>query len=506
MEPRNRALVLTPSQSDGEYATLFLRQSGIDATAFHDAQRLSVALREGAGCLVMIQEALTDSEIPVLSDALSRQPTWSDLPLIVVANDIGIFGALIGRVFPTSGNVTLLERPLNPHAFVSAVQMGLRAAHRQHEVADLLAQREQALQQRDEFLAMLAHELRNPLSPMRNAVYIQRQLAVDDPLFGKTRDVLDRQVTHLSRMVDDLTDVARLERGKVRLQVRRVDLNDVVSAAVESCVPAVGGAGQVVELERAAAPLAVDADPVRLEQIICNLIHNASKFSPAGGKIRIRCSASERQALIAISDEGVGFDSAAAENLFELFSQAHSTLERAGGGLGIGLTIARRLAELHGGSITARSAGAGKGATFTVCLPLGAGTREHPAQAAPQFTPPPARRIVVIDDNEDIRDTLLLMLTMWGHQVEVAADGDSGLALVLRDRPDVALIDIGLPAMNGYEVARSIRRSGLHEEIRLIALTGYGQPADKQRATDAGFDAHLLKPIAPAILADALAS
>jgi signal transduction histidine kinase len=504
MDPRNTALVLTPSESDAEYATMFLRQSGIDGVAFNDVQRFAAAISEGAGCLVMIQEALTAEQIPFIAEALSRQPAWSDLPLIIIANDVGNCGSLIGRVFPMSGNVTLLERPLNPHSFVSAVQMGLRAAHRQHEVADLLAQREQALRSRDEFLAMLAHELRNPLAPMRNAVYLQRQVASDDPVFVKTRAVLDRQVRHMTRMVDDLTDVARLEHGKVTLQRKRVDLNDIVTAAVDSCMPAARAAGQRIDVALCATPLDVDADPVRLEQIITNLVHNATKFSREPGEIRVHCSAEAAEAVIVISDDGIGFEPAVAERLFELFSQGHQTIERSAGGLGIGLTIARRLAELHGGSIAAASEGLGKGAAFTVRLPLLPKTAKPAPPPQRQTAPLMSRRIVVVDDNADIRDTLLLMLSMWGHRVEVAADGASGLQLVLRDRPDVALIDIGLPVMNGYDVARCIRKSGLREGIRLIALTGYGQPSDREKAAAAGFDAHLLKPIAPAVLAEAL--
>jgi signal transduction histidine kinase len=504
MDLRHRVVVLTPSASDAALATTVLARSGIAAAALENASDLSATLFEGAGCAVLIQEALTEAELPILADALAGQPKWFDLPLVVVANDVGIFGALIGRVFPSAGNVTLLERPLNPHAFVSAVQMGLRAAQRQHEVADLLAQREQALKLRDEFLAMLAHELRNPLAPMRNAAYIQRQLPIDDPVFVKTRDVLDRQIKHMSRMVDDLTDVARLERGKVLLRKSVVDLNDVLAGAIDSCTPTLSASRHTVRLERAAVGAPVEADPVRLEQIICNLVHNASKFAPASSEIRVTCSVTAADAIVVVSDEGIGFEPDAAEELFELFAQGRRALDRAGGGLGIGLTIARRLTELHGGSISAASAGIGKGASFTVRLPLALGRDARdgapPAQQAPSAT----RRIVVIEDNADIRDTLQMMLTMWGHQVEVAGDGDSGLELVLRDHPDVALIDIGLPSMDGYDVARSIRRSASGDPIRLIALTGYGQPADREKAAAAGFDAHLLKPIAPRTLADAL--
>jgi signal transduction histidine kinase/ActR/RegA family two-component response regulator len=505
MESTSRALVLTPNEADAELATTFLGRSGIDSVGFISAAEIATAMQDRAGCLVLVEEALTEWDVPILRAALDAQPPWSDLPLIVIAAEVGAFGGIIARCFPNCGNVTLLERPLNAHTLVSAVQVSMRSASRQRLVGDLLEQRENAVKLRDEFLAMLAHELRNPLAPMRNSVFIMQQLKFDNPMVEKTLDVLDRQLTHIARMVDDLMDVARLERGKVALQKKRIDLNVAVGTALESCLPAAQKLGHKVSVNYLPQTLLVDADPVRLEQIVSNLLNNAIKYSPQPGEIRVQTSIEAGQALVSVNDTGIGFDPATAENLFTLFMQGSTTMDRSAGGLGIGLTIVRRLTELHGGSIQAYSAGPNKGSTFDLRLPLVAGAVSTKELATQQTAPARPLRIVAVDDNPDIRETLQMLLPMWGHSVELANDGSSGVACIVRARPDVALVDIGLPGMNGYQVARAVREQDPQRAITLIALTGYGQPADKEMALEAGFDAHLLKPIAPAVLAGILA-
>lgn len=507
MELNNRALVLTPNEADAELASSFLRQSGIEAASFVHAHELASALSDGAGCLVLVEDALTDWDIPLLREALSLQPEWSDLPLIVVTSEVSIFSAAVARIFPNSGNVTLLDRPLNAHTLVSAVQVCLRAAAHQRQVGELLNQREQAVRLRDEFLAMLAHELRNPLAPMRNSLFILQQMKIDEPLFIKTREVLDRQLNHIVRMVDDLMDVARLERGKVALQQNPLDLNTAVASAVDACSHTAKRMGHRIIVQLCDQELPVLADPVRIEQIICNLVNNAAKYTTQPGEIRVETSAEGQFAVIKVSDSGIGFEPATAEKLFALFMQANATIDRSAGGLGIGLTIVRRLVELHGGKVNAYSDGINKGSRFVVNLPLASG---KPAQSKPLEQKAVAasrqQRIVVIDDNSDIRETLTLMLEMWGHTVEMAVDGVTGIECILRSQPDIALVDIGLPGTNGYDVARAVRERDPTRAIRLIALTGYGQPADKERAMQAGFDTHLLKPIAPMVLAETLAA
>jgi signal transduction histidine kinase len=495
------ACVVSPNPADAELAVEFLAQQGVQARAFPGLREFAQVLDENAGCAILVEEALVAEDLPALRDALARLPAWSDLPLILVSRDVGSLGSVAAGAFPDSGNVTLLERPLNPHTLVSAVLMALRASARQREVGELIAQRERAVKLRDEFLAMLAHELRNPLAPMSNALYVMRTLKTGEPLLDTGIAVLERQVSHMVRMVDDLMDVARLERGKVTLKMQRLDLQRAVAAAVESSLPAARERGQHLNVRFGGDALPVNADAVRVEQIVCNLVNNAVKFSPRSGEIRVATSVEAGFALVTVEDDGLGFEPGAAQTLFDPFLQVNPTLERTAGGLGMGLTIVKRLAELHGGSVAASSPGPGRGARFVVRIPLAAG--------APESRPEPARapvasrrrcRVVVVEDNADIRDTLRTLLNLWGHEVAMAGDGRSGVERVVRERPDVALIDIGLPGMNGYDVARAIRRSIPSGGIRLIAVTGYGQPSDREAALRAGFDTHLLKPISPEVL------
>jgi len=504
-ERPHAALVVSPNPADAELALLFLREHGIGAEACASLARAAATLEEGIGCLVVVEEALLEDELPVLHERLGRLPAWADLPLVLVARDTTSLAALAAQAFPESGNVTLLGRPLSPLTLISAVQMALRASARQREVGELLAAREEALRMRDEFMAMLAHELRNPLAPMRNALEIMRLQQIENPMVVESAAILGRQVDHIVRMVDDLMDVARLERGKVSLQRERVDLNRVVAAAVETCLPASQARGHRLEVRFEAGALPLDADPVRLEQIVCNLVNNAVKFTTEPGEIRVETSAAHGEAFVAVQDPGIGFAPEAASALFAPFLQVNPTLARTAGGLGIGLTIVQRLAELHGGTVSASSAGPGQGARFVVRLPLATGAAAADAPGAPPPRPARPLRVVVIEDNDDIRDSLRTLLTLWGHEVRTAADGKRGLDLVRAAPPDVALVDIGLPGVSGYEVAQLIRQRFAARRIRLIAVTGYGQPTDRERALAAGFDAHLLKPVAPEALQRELA-
>jgi signal transduction histidine kinase len=493
------AFIVTPNKVDADLARSFLRDGGIQSRSCRDLVELGECLGEGAGCVVIVEEALIDEDLAALRAALDAEPPWSDIPLVLVASEDAELHGMVERAFPNSGNITLLARPLHPLTLLSAVEVGLRARHRQLQVRDLLAQREEAVRQRDEFVAMLAHELRNPLAPMRNAVYLQKGMQIDDPNFTRTRDIFDRQITHLSRLVDDLLDVARLERGKVLLQLKRVDLNEAVTAAVEACLPITQQSGHRVEVDMSPSPLPMQADAVRIEQILSNLINNAAKFTPAGGRIAIRTYRDKTDAVVTVHDTGIGIVPDRIDEMFNPFTQGDQTLARSTGGLGIGLTIARRVASLHGGTLTATSAGPGLGATFRAQFPLL--LEDHPPADRPVASTacPNPKRVLVVDDNPDIRDSLGMLLGMWGHKVSVAATGEKAVELALHDRPDVALVDIGLPGMNGYDVAQEIRKgtSSWASSVKLVAITGYGQPADRERALASGFDRHMLKPVDP---------
>jgi signal transduction histidine kinase len=499
----SQVLVVTPNATDSDLARSFLAEGGIQAGTCSDLMQLCQRLVDGVGCIVLVQEALTDEEMPVFREALEAQPAWSDIPLVLVAGEGAELSALVERAFPDSGNITLLERPLNPLTLLSAVHVGLRARDRQLQVRDLLSQREEALRQRDEFVAMLAHELRNPLAPMRNAVYLQQNLETDDPVLIKTRDIVGRQVAHLSHLVDDLLDVARLERGKVELQTKRMELNAAVTASLEAFLPMTHAAGLLVQVNLASEPLALDADPVRIEQLLSNLITNAVKFTPRGGEITIETRRENRSAVVSVRDTGVGIGAEMIDEMFKPFTQGDQTLARSAGGLGIGLTIARRLAQLHGGTLSANSDGTNKGATFIAEFPLAIGHQLAQTEAAPVFEPAgQGKRVLVVDDSADIRESFQMLLSLWGHEVITADDGITGVQLAACAQPDFAFIDIGLPGMSGYEVAKAIRTaaSKWDSSIRLVAVTGYGQPGDRARAFAAGFDNHLLKPVDPTIL------
>mgnify|MGYP000486377678 CR=1 FL=1 len=495
-----RTLVLTANADDAELAVRLLAESGISAVAYDSVSALCRSVSDNVGCMVLTGDALADEELPMLREVIENQPTWSDIPLILVAADTAKLNMLVERVLRRAGNVTLLEQPLNPATLISAVRVGLRARAHQVEVRNLLGERDAALRQRDEFLAMLAHELRNPLAPIRNAVYLQQRLPIDDPTFVKTREIVDRQVAHLSRMVDDLLDVARLERGMIQLQRQRIDLNTAVAAAVDACATLTQARRHAVSVNLADEPLPLDADPVRVEQLVVNLITNATKFTPTAGAIRISTERQGTSARLSVADSGIGLRPEMTQAIFNPFTQDDRTLDRSRGGLGIGLTIARRIAELHGGALAATSEGVNKGSTFIAQFPLAMGAPAD-LDSPTDVIPATRRRVLVVEDNADVRESLRLMLEIWGHDVVTADTGNAGLEQIRRTHPEVAFIDIGLPGMTGYEVAHAIRTTELcSPPMKLIALTGYGQPADRARAFEAGFDMHLLKPVDPDVL------
>ena len=495
-------VVVTPNAADGALASAFLQEAGIAARRCDTLAESLPLLVDQVACLVLVEEALAEPDADALHAALQAQPPWSDLPLLLVAGVGSSLSELVQGIFPHSGNVTLLQRPIHPVSLVSAVNVALRARRRQLEVRDLLEQREKAVRQRDEFLAMLSHELRNPLAPIRNAAYVLAALDIDDEVFHSCRQMIDKQARHITRLVDDLLDASRLEVGKVQLRLQRVELNESVAAAVESCATATSSQKHRVNLRLHPAPLAVRADPVRLEQAICNLVLNAAKFTPAGGTIDVDVSSEDGCALVRVADNGLGIRPDMLESIFDLFTQDSVTLARTKGGLGIGLTLVKRLVELHGGSVRAFSEGLGTGSRFEVRLPVDAAAGEKPAKpgdargGAGDARP---KRVLIIEDVAETRQSLAMMLRMWNHEVLHAGSGPEGLDRAREAKPDVAIIDIGLPGLDGYQVASRIRREGSawSREVKLIALTGYGHESDRARALEAGFDVHVVKPLDP---------
>ena len=353
-------------------------------------------------------------------------------------------------------------------------------------------QLEDADRQKNEFLAMLAHELRNPLAPIRNAGELLARTVSPDPQTASVLATVERQVRHLTRLVDDLLDISRITRGRIELRRRPVRLEQVVAEAVEQGDPLIRQHEHRVTLV-STPTLVVDGDSDRLVQCVANLITNAAKYSPPKSEIRIETRAEAGQAVIRVSDDGVGIAPELRANVFELFVQGARTLDRAQGGLGIGLTIVKRLVEMHGGSIAVSSAGVGQGSSFEIRLPLAQEARP----AAPKSTPPVgrSRRVVVVDDNEDAAIMLSRLLELDGHEVTTSLSGPEAIDVVGTQEPDVVLLDIGLPIMDGYEVAERIRAAKGAAAPHLVAVTGYGRDDDRERSRLAGFAAHLVKPV-----------
>jgi two-component system CheB/CheR fusion protein len=345
---------------------------------------------------------------------------------------------------------------------------------------------------KDQFLAMLSHELRNPLAPIRNAVaLLQRSDPASEPA-RRARVVMDRQVAHLTRLVDDLLDLSRIARGKIRVQRDPVDLGQVVRQAVEDHRDLFAQKAVVVQYHGSGGPLWVNGDATRLAQVSGNLLHNAAKFTNRGGRVTVVVGSEEGRAVLRVRDTGAGIDAETLANLFQPFVQADGTLHRTAGGLGLGLALSRGIVELHGGTIRGSSEGPGKGAEFVVSLPLAARVEPRRAPAAKPSAGGQRLSILIIEDNEDSAATLRDVLEMDGHQVLVALDGKSGIEMAMEARPDVVLCDIGLPGLDGYEVARRLRAAD--SPALLVAVTGYASPEDVKRAEDAGFHHHVAKP------------
>jgi PAS domain S-box-containing protein len=364
-------------------------------------------------------------------------------------------------------------------------------------------QLENADRQKDEFLAMLAHELRNPLAPIRTASELLKRTQQPDERAQTAIDIVKRQVNHLTRLVDDLLDISRITRARIELKRRDVSLGEIVSQALETVEPMLREKQHHVSTTSDLAPLTVNGDPARLVQCVANLLTNAIKYTDPNGAIRIETRADGEDAVLSVTDNGTGIAPDLLPQIFDLFVQSKRTLDRAQGGLGIGLSVVKRLVEMHGGSVTAFSAGIGQGATFAIRLPRV--TSKAMAEPNVGAIRAPARRTLVVDDNHDAAESLAMLLSLDGHEVEAVFSAEDALERTRTFRPQVMLLDIGLPGMDGYEVARRVRALDGGADVRLIALTGYGQSDDRQRALAAGFDEHLVKPVEPDKLAQALA-
>jgi signal transduction histidine kinase/CheY-like chemotaxis protein len=493
-----RVLVLAPSGRDATLACQVLEQADISAMACDDLAGLIAAIDEGAGAAVLANEALTPAAIATLGAHLGQQPAWSDFPLLIfttrsasASENRRTLEAFVGL-----GNVTALERPIHPLTMVSAARAALRARARQYAARAALADRERDVRQRDEFLALLGHELRNPLGVLRNAATMAERRSGGLPGLERPLTIIDRQLRHLTQLVDDLLDVARVTSGKIALKLIPVDLVAAAQAIVEEMGRTSRERRLQIDLRPSGSAVVVMGDPVRLDQILTNLLTNALKYTPARGRIDVSVGVEHCEAVLRVADTGVGISAEVLPTIFDPFTQSTRTLDRAQGGIGLGLSVVRALARLHGGDVAVTSEGLGRGSEFVVRLPL-APSQQAPAPPPgrnPTPLPSPPRHILIVEDGADHRESLQELLEAQGHRVDTAIDGEGGVERALAVRPEVALVDIGLPRLDGYEVARRIR-GALGSKIFLIALTGYGQPDDRARAAAAGFDVHITKPL-----------
>ena len=507
MNLEERILVHTPTGRDAELVTSSLRRAHLATQVCDGWATLEREIRRGAAAILISEEALDPMGARRLQELLEEQPSWSDLPIMLLiarsADSQGMHAA--ARAI---GNVTLLERPMRVAALLSASEYALRARRRQYQsrshlqalerAANDLSASEQQLREaharKDEFLATLAHELRNPLAPIRNALHVLRR-RTPDPGLAPLHDIVDRQLRQMVRLVDDLLEVSRITRGKVELHLEDLDVASILRGAIETSRPLIDAARHDLVVVLPPEPVHVHGDVVRLGQVFANLLNNAAKYTEDGGRIQLSARVLDEEVAVTVEDNGIGIDPAMLSSVFDIFTQVRDANARAQGGLGIGLTLVRSLVGLHSGRVTAHSDGPGRGSRFTVYLPI---ATRLPGAATDRDADPAnrtlARRIIVVDDNRDAADTLSMALRQHGANVQTTYSALDALQALPPNSRAVVIADLGMPELDGFELARRIRADATNADVTLIALSGWGQLEDRNRAQEAGFDAHFTKP------------
>jgi len=454
------------------------------------------------------------SEVLELRDPATGRVLQLDLP-----KNGSTASVVQNALLSTDGSQRRLEAHLQPihgeNGTLSGSILVLRASEGEETDTALRRQADEHAatdRRKDQFLAMLAHELRNPLAPIRNAVELMHRVDAPDPSFEAAREMVERQVKHLAHLVDDLLDVSRLTHGSIRLRQEPVDLTKAVERAMEATRPLVESRSHVLIAEIPAQPIRIEADAVRIEQVVTNLLNNAAKYTMPGGHIWLRVDREGHEAVVRVRDNGIGGPPDVLGRGFEPFVQSDGSLAHTEGGLGIGLTLVRSLVEMHGGTVEAHSPGLGQGSEFVVRLPLrpegGLAGPELEAALAPETSPFTAARpvrVLVVEDNIDAAESLATLLRLWGHDVRVVHDGLDAVDAARSYLPEVVLLDIGLPGLDGYQVAERLRGEAGLENTLLVAMTGYGQPEDRRRSAEAGIHHHFVKPVEPFVLRNLLA-
>jgi len=509
---QERVLVLAPTPADAALTRTIIADAGLVCHVDEDSNSLARGVSHGVGAIVLTEEVITRGDNRELARVLTTQPSWSEIPIILLVG-VGADASVTATALALLGNVTILERPVRVTTLVSALRTAVRARRRQYEVRNTLleltnahaalhAQSERLRdsdRRKDEFLATLAHELRNPLAPIRNALQIIQIAGNNGPAVEQARAMMERQLGQMVRLIDDLLDVSRISRGKFELRKERIELAAVIKSAVDTAQPLIDAAGHQLTVSGSARPVYLDADPVRLAQVFSNLLNNAAKYMERGGKIWLSVTPADGDVVVSVRDTGIGIPAEALPTIFDMFSQVDHSLERAQGGLGIGLTLVKQLLEMHGGRIEAKSEGSGKGSEFIAHLPVVnvAPPREATDPAEQPRARTPSCRILVADDNRDAAESMSMVLRLMGNEVRTVHDGLQAVEEAAAFRPDVVLLDIGMPHLNGYDAARRIRGERWGKSTLIVAMTGWGQDEDKRRAAEAGFDRHFTKPVDP---------
>jgi len=484
-----RVLIYAPSGQDALLAAKMLTLANVGNLVVHSLAQLSEELLIGVGAVLTVEEALPGGGMKALGDFLQCQPNWSDLPIVLLTHR-GPDSLSVRQAISNLGNVTLLERPVRTLTLITSLQSVLRAREKQYQVRE-------TDRRKDEFLASLGHELRNPLAPIRTSMGVLTHLFPDQPSVKKVSEVIDRQVIHLTRLVDDLLDVARINSGKIELQRDFTTFAAVIGHVTELCSAA--AAVKHIKIDRAlpAEEVVLYADYARVVQIVANILSNAIKFTPVKGYISVRAQVEDGCLTIHIRDTGIGLEPAAVERIFAMFEQSRPPSGQITSGLGIGLSLSRQFAEMHGGSVRASSPGLGKGSEFVLTLPVIADRDRRGSSGAAAVVELVDHRpkVLVVDDNRDAADSLQALFEMENYNVATAYDGYEAVLAVEEAMPDMIVMDLGMPSMDGYEAARRIRRKPGSKDVLMIALTGWGQHDARQRTIDAGFDHHLIKPV-----------
>jgi signal transduction histidine kinase/CheY-like chemotaxis protein len=501
----HRIVALVSTIRDGKLLRACLSQAGFECVTCTCCADFRRELTQGVGAVLLTDDVITTEAEAILRSFISSQPTWSDLPILIFSGAANFeLHAHASMAAERYGHVTLLERPVRRATLLTAVRSALRSRQRQYSVRDYVAkcaklthELGEEAKRKDEFLAMLGHELRNPLAAAATAIEILNLAQNDADTIRMACGIAERQISQMSKLIGELLDMSRLARGQVQLKKTRVDLIALSRASIETVADMIKSREQVLECDIPASSLWMRADETRLRQILENLLSNASKYTPPQGRLFLGLERRGNNVVFTVKDNGDGISPELMPRMFDLFSQEKRSLARSDGGLGIGLSIVKSLVELHGGTVQAHSDGPRLGSEFIVTLPFleDCLPENQTVQDSAQDISNSMLRVLIVDDNEQLAALLGKLVESFGHEICIVNDGIRAIATVQEFEPELILLDIGLPGLDGYEVVKRLREVKSIRQPVIAAVTGYGQEEDRQRASQAGFDRHLTKPI-----------